>query len=72
MGERESALLLLGNRISAFFLIFFWRMQDPFSRRFTWDVIRRYRQNRTIILTTHHMDEGNWFTLSLVALALKR
>lgn len=32
---------------------------DPFSRRFTWDVIRRYRQGRTIILTTHFMDEAD-------------
>jgi ABC-type multidrug transport system ATPase subunit len=28
---------------------------DPFSRRFTWDVIRQYRQDRCIILTTHFM-----------------
>lgn len=32
---------------------------DPYSRRFTWNVIRRYRKNRTIILTTHHMDEAD-------------
>ena len=29
---------------------------DPFSRRFTWDVIRQYRQDRCIVLTTHFMD----------------
>lgn len=28
---------------------------DPFSRRFTWNVIRNYRQDRCIILTTHFM-----------------
>jgi ATP-binding cassette, subfamily A (ABC1), member 3 len=28
---------------------------DPFSRRFTWNVIRQYRQDRCIILTTHFM-----------------
>lgn len=28
---------------------------DPFSRRFTWNVIRHYRQDRCIILTTHFM-----------------
>ena len=33
--------------------------RDPFSRRFTWDVIRRYRENRTIVLTTHFMDEAD-------------
>lgn len=32
---------------------------DPFSRRFTWNVIREYRQNRCIILTTHFMDEAD-------------
>ena len=32
---------------------------DPFSRRFTWNVIRQYRQDRTIILTTHFMDEAD-------------
>eukprot|EP00536_Pseudo-nitzschia_multiseries_P003231 jgi/Psemu1/284283/fgenesh1_pg.48_\ len=32
---------------------------DPFSRRFTWNVIRQYRQNRSIILTTHFMDEAD-------------
>lgn len=31
---------------------------DPFSRRFTWNVLREYRKDRTIILTTHFMDEG--------------
>lgn len=32
---------------------------DPFSRRFTWNVIRHYRHNRIIILTTHFMDEAD-------------
>jgi len=32
---------------------------DPYSRRFTWNVIRKYRENRTIILTTHFMDEAD-------------
>lgn len=31
---------------------------DPFSRRFTWNVIRQYRRDRCIILTTHFMDEA--------------
>ena len=34
---------------------------DPFSRRFTWNVIRQYRQNRCIVLTTHFMD-GTYLT----------
>jgi ABC-type multidrug transport system ATPase subunit len=32
---------------------------DPFSRRFTWNVIRQYRPDRCIILTTHFMDEAD-------------
>ncbi|CAB9505681.1 Retinal-specific ATP-binding cassette transporter [Seminavis robusta] len=32
---------------------------DPFSRRFSWNVIRQYRQDRCIILTTHFMDEAD-------------
>jgi ATP-binding cassette, subfamily A (ABC1), member 3 len=32
---------------------------DPFSRRFTWNVIREYRHNRCVILTTHFMDEAD-------------
>jgi len=32
---------------------------DPFSRRFTWNVIRQNRQDRCIVLTTHFMDEAD-------------
>lgn len=32
---------------------------DPHSRRCTWDVIRRHRAGRVIILTTHFMDEAD-------------
>jgi len=32
---------------------------DPYSRRFTWNVIRNMREDRTIILTTHFMDEAD-------------
>ncbi len=31
---------------------------DPFSRRQCWDLILEYRSRRTIILTTHFMDEA--------------
>ncbi len=31
---------------------------DPFSRRQCWDLIHEYRPGRTIILTTHFMDEA--------------
>ena len=33
--------------------------RDPFARRFTWNVIRNYRKDRVIILTTHFMDEAD-------------
>eukprot|EP00238_Polyblepharides_amylifera_P013822 CAMPEP_0196598342 /NCGR_PEP_ID=MMETSP1081-20130531/94265_1 /TAXON_ID=36882 /ORGANISM="Pyramimonas amylifera, Strain CCMP720" /LENGTH=1870 /DNA_ID=CAMNT_0041924027 /DNA_START=155 /DNA_END=5767 /DNA_ORIENTATION=+ len=32
---------------------------DPFSRRNTWEVIRRFKEGRAIILTTHFMDEAD-------------
>lgn len=32
---------------------------DPFSRRFTWELIRKQKQGRVIILTTHFMDEAD-------------
>ncbi|GMH62673.1 hypothetical protein TL16_g03525, partial [Triparma laevis f. inornata] len=34
---------------------------DPYSRRFTWNVIRKMAPGRTIILTTHFMDEADLF-----------
>lgn len=32
---------------------------DPFNRRTVWDLLRRYKKGRTIILTTHYMDEAD-------------
>nr|VZI36423.1 unnamed protein product [Spirometra erinaceieuropaei] len=32
---------------------------DPHSRRSIWQLILRFRSSRTIILTTHHMDEAD-------------
>eukprot|EP00928_Gymnodinium_smaydae_P017948 TRINITY_DN16841_c2_g1_i1.p1 TRINITY_DN16841_c2_g1~~TRINITY_DN16841_c2_g1_i1.p1 ORF type:complete len:2152 (-),score=460.50 TRINITY_DN16841_c2_g1_i1:58-5934(-) len=32
---------------------------DPFSRRFTWNVIRGVREGRVVVLTTHFMDEAD-------------
>ncbi|CAN0116974.1 unnamed protein product, partial [Discosporangium mesarthrocarpum] len=32
---------------------------DPHSRRFTWELIRKNREGRTIVLTTHFMDEAD-------------
>lgn len=28
---------------------------DPYSRRFTWNVIRQHREGRIVVLTTHFM-----------------
>ncbi|XP_039258702.2 phospholipid-transporting ATPase ABCA1-like isoform X1 [Styela clava] len=32
---------------------------DPYARRGIWDLLIKYRQGRTIILSTHHMDEAD-------------
>ena len=31
---------------------------DPFARRQIWDFLLRHRKGRTIMLSTHHMDEA--------------
>ena len=32
---------------------------DPAARRQTWEVLQRHREGRTILLTTHYMDEAD-------------
>ncbi|XP_062985205.1 phospholipid-transporting ATPase ABCA1 [Elgaria multicarinata webbii] len=32
---------------------------DPYSRRGIWELLLKYREGRTIILSTHHMDEAD-------------
>uniref|UniRef100_A0A8C6KHM0 ABC transporter domain-containing protein n=1 Tax=Nothobranchius furzeri TaxID=105023 RepID=A0A8C6KHM0_NOTFU len=32
---------------------------DPYARRGIWDLLLKYKQGRTIILSTHHMDEAD-------------
>ena len=32
---------------------------DPFSRRYTWGVIKNHREGHVIIFTTHFMDEAD-------------
>ncbi|KAM4576304.1 ATP-binding cassette sub-family A member 2 isoform 2-T2 [Odontesthes bonariensis] len=32
---------------------------DPYSRRAIWDLILKYKRGRTILLSTHHMDEAD-------------
>jgi len=31
---------------------------DPYSRRFTWNIIRQHKEGRVVVLTTHFMDEA--------------
>ena len=32
---------------------------DPYSRRSTWELLKRAKQGRVIVLTTHFMDEAD-------------
>lgn len=32
---------------------------DPAARRQTWDILKRFKANRTMILSTHFMDEAD-------------
>ncbi len=32
---------------------------DPYARRAIWDLILKYKLNRTIVLSTHHLDEAD-------------
>ncbi|XP_040853636.1 phospholipid-transporting ATPase ABCA3-like [Ochotona curzoniae] len=32
---------------------------DPASRQATWDLLQNYKENRTMLLTTHYMDEAD-------------
>ncbi|KAM9790018.1 retinal-specific phospholipid-transporting ATPase ABCA4-like [Neosynchiropus ocellatus] len=32
---------------------------DPYSRRSIWDLLLKYKHGRTVILSTHHMDEAD-------------
>lgn len=37
---------------------------DPYSRRFTWNIIRQHKEGRVVVLTTHFMDEaGKYFDI---------
>ena len=43
---------------------------DPTSRRETWDIIKKAKNGRLIILTTHYMDEAE-FLADRVAIVSK-
>ena len=38
---------------------------DPYARRAIWDLIIKYKEGRTILLSTHHMDEADLLGLLL-------
>jgi ABC-type multidrug transport system ATPase subunit len=40
-----------------FFL--FYLGVDPYARRAIWDLILKYKPGRTIVLSTHHLDEAD-------------
>lgn len=52
------ALALLGGS-SLVFLDEPTSGMDPYSRRFTWNLLQQSRENRVIVLTTHFMDEAD-------------
>lgn len=43
---------------SAFFVFVLIGM-DPSARRATWDLLSKHKQGRTILLSTHFMDEAD-------------
>jgi hypothetical protein len=40
---------------------------DPYSRRATWELVRRAKQGRVVVLTTHFMDEVNALLISFAS-----
>lgn len=60
-GQRRklSLCLALAGRPSVAFLDEPTSGMDPFSRRFTWGIIRGVREGRVTVLTTHFMDEAD-------------
>jgi len=33
---------------------------DAYARRLLWDMIKKYKENRIILLTTHNMNEADF------------
>jgi len=33
---------------------------DTYARRLLWEMIKKYKENRLILLTTHNMDEADY------------
>lgn len=45
---------------------------DPSARRATWDLLLKYRRGRTILLSTHHLDEADLLSERIGILAYGR
>jgi ATP-binding cassette, subfamily A (ABC1), member 3 len=45
---------------------------DPYSRRFVWQMIKRNREGRVIVLTTHFMDEADLLGDRITIMAMGR
>ncbi|XP_063062860.1 retinal-specific phospholipid-transporting ATPase ABCA4-like [Engraulis encrasicolus] len=45
---------------------------DPYSRRSIWDLLLKYREGRTVILSTHHMDEADLLSDRVAIISLGR
>ncbi|NXL33768.1 ABCA3 protein, partial [Glaucidium brasilianum] len=50
IGDSKASVVMLDEPTSG---------MDPASRRATWDLLQQQRSNRTILLTTHFMDEAD-------------
>ena len=43
---------------------------DPISRRFIWDILKKIKaQHKTILLTTHHLDEADYLSDRIAIMA---
>ena len=45
---------------------------DPFARRLIWDVLKKEKDRRTILLTTHYMDEADFLGDRIAIMATGR
>uniref|UniRef100_A0A8C4IH44 P-type phospholipid transporter n=1 Tax=Dicentrarchus labrax TaxID=13489 RepID=A0A8C4IH44_DICLA len=45
---------------------------DPYSRRSIWDLLLKYRAGRTVIMSTHHMDEADLLSDRVAIISLGR
>ena len=58
-GDDGDDVIALAHLRELLLCAFFPLQPFPRSRRFTWDLIRKNRDGRVIVLTTHFMDEAD-------------